>query len=117
MSSNGYAYADCVLVIDDGSTDETVTRAYETGATTIEHERNWGYGAALRTAFEEAARRDADHLVVLDGDGQHNPSDIPRLVAEQERGDAEIVIGNRFVDGHESTIPLYRRLGLRAITC
>lgn len=102
-------------MIDDGSTDGTVVRAREAGTTVIEHEHNRGYGAALRTAFEEGNRRNADHLVVLDGDGQHDPADIPRLVAKQERGDAEKVIGSRFVDGREDTIPLYRRLGIRAI--
>jgi len=70
-------YADLVLVIDDGSSDDTVLLAKEAGATVIEHEENGGYGAALRTAFREANRRRADHLVILDGDGQHDPSDIP----------------------------------------
>jgi hypothetical protein len=70
-------YADEVVVIDDGSADDTAARACDAGATVIEHDHNEGYGAALRTAFETADRRGVDHLVVLDGDGQHDPTDIP----------------------------------------
>ena len=74
-----------VLVIDDGSDDDTADRAKEAGATVIEHEVNSGYGAALKTTFVEAHRLGVDHLVILDGDGQHDASDIPKLVAEQQR--------------------------------
>ena len=72
-------YAEEVVVIDDGSADDTAARAHDTGATVIEHDHNEGYGAALRTAFETADRRGVDHLVVLDGDGQHDPADIPPI--------------------------------------
>jgi cellulose synthase/poly-beta-1,6-N-acetylglucosamine synthase-like glycosyltransferase len=108
-------YAEEVVVIDDGSADDTAARAYDAGATVIEHDHNEGYGAALRTAFETADRRGVDHLVVLDGDGQHDPADIPRLVARQAETDAEIVIGSRFVDGYESAIPSVRRFGIQVV--
>lgn len=108
-------HADHVLVIDDGSDDDTATQATAAGATVIEHRRNKGYGAALKTAFEVAYRNDAHHLVILDGDGQHDPADVPRLVAAQERTGAHLVIGSRFVAGATSNAPLYRRLGLRTI--
>ncbi|WP_248905684.1 glycosyltransferase family 2 protein [Halocatena marina] len=108
-------YADHVLVIDDGSEDNTAVLANETGVTVVEHGRNRGYGAALKTAFETAYRFDTRHLVVLDGDGQHDPSDIPRLVAAQERTGAHLVIGSRFVDGATSNASLYRRMGLKTI--
>ena len=107
-------YADLVLVIDDGSSDDTVLLAKEAGATVIEHEENGGYGAALRTAFREANRRRADHLVILDGDGQHDPSDIPGAVDVQGDG-ADIVIGSRFAEGSETELPLYRRFGLAVV--
>jgi len=103
-----------VLVIDDGSSDDTVLLAKEAGATVIEHEENGGYGAALRTAFREANRRRADHLVILDGDGQHDPSDIPGAVDVQGDG-ADIVIGSRFAEGSETELPLYRRFGLAVV--
>ena len=106
------AYADSVLVIDDGSEDDTAARAQDAGAEVVQHEYNKGYGGALKTAFREANRRETDHLVVLDGDGQHDPADVPRLVDHQRTENAEIVIGSRFVGGVENTIPLYRRFGL-----
>lgn len=108
-------HADHVLVVDDGSDDDTATQAQATGATVVEHRRNEGYGAALKTAFGVAHRYDARHLVVLDGDGQHDPDDIPRLVAAQERTGAHLIIGSRFLDGATSNAPLYRRVGLRTI--
>lgn len=109
------AYADCVIVIDDGSDDDTADRAREAGAVVIEHPYNRGYGAALRSSFRAARARDAAHLLTLDGDGQHDPTDIPRLVAEQHRTNAAVVIASRFVEGHQNTIPTYRRFGLRTI--
>ena len=105
-------YADTVLVVDDGSTDDTVEVAEAAGATVYEHERNVGYGGALKSIFEQADRSDTDFLVVLDADGQHDPSDIPELIERHRESDAEIVIGNRFDDSADTEIPLYRRFGL-----
>lgn len=102
-------HADEVLVVDDGSNDDTATVARGAGATVVEHEKNRGYGSALQTAFEEAAARDTSALVCLDADGQHDPAEIPRLLERIDSG-AELVIGNRF-DG-DSDIPFYRRFGL-----
>lgn len=106
------ATADDVLVVDDGSDDRTVAEAREAGATVIEHETNQGYGAALKTVFTEAERCGTDYLVILDGDGQHDPADIPKLVQEQRDNDAELVIGSRFIGEAGTDAPLYRRLGL-----
>ncbi|MFC6825100.1 glycosyltransferase family 2 protein [Halopelagius fulvigenes] len=106
-------HADTVLVIDDGSADGTAVSAAAAGGIVIRHEENRGYGAALKTAFVEAARRGADHLVILDGDGQHDAGDITKLVSAQRARDAEIVVGSRFKGG--SKMPAYRRLGLEAI--
>ncbi|MFB6165668.1 MAG: glycosyltransferase family 2 protein [Haloarculaceae archaeon] len=108
-------HADEVLVVDDGSDDDTGSLAAAAGASVIEHRRNFGYGAALKSIFREAARRGVDHLVVLDGDGQHDPANIPELVAAQRERGAEVVIGSRFVDGSETDPPLYRRVGLTVI--
>lgn len=103
---------DEVLVVDDGSTDNTVDRARTAGATVISHDSNRGYGRALKTAFHEAEIARADHLIVLDGDGQHDASDIQKLIATQQETGAEVVIGSRFSKGSESVLPAYRRLGL-----
>ena len=104
-----------VVVVDDGSDDDTESRAAEAGATVVSHQVNQGYGAALKTLFEEAKSRNASHLAVVDGDGQHDPSDIPRLVRRQQETSAELVIGSRFGESGKTDIPLYRRFGLVAV--
>lgn len=108
-------YADEVIVIDDGSDDDTAVAARQAGATVIEHEQNRGYGAALKTAFLQAKRSSAAHLVVLDGDGQHDPADIQRMVSHQQRTNAEVVVGCRFGEVAETDIPLYRRFGIGVV--
>ena len=107
-------FGDEVLVVDDGSDDDTAARAREAGAVVVEHDRNQGYGSALRTLFEEADRRRASRLVVIDGDGQHDVADVPRLVDRLDETGAQIVIGNRF-SGDTADIPVYRRFGLWVI--
>nr|WP_244995662.1 glycosyltransferase family 2 protein [Halomicroarcula pellucida] len=109
------AFADEVVVVDDGSRDATADRAREAGATVVAHDWNQGYGGALKTLFREAADRDAAHLVVVDADGQHDPADIPILVETQDRADADIVIGSRYVGDRQSKIPFVRSLGLAVI--
>ena len=109
-------YADEVLVVDDGSTDRTPSRAREAGAAVVEHERNRGYGHTLKTLFVEADSRDADLLVTLDADGQHAAEDVHRLVEKQRESSAELVIGSRFGDAGGAEMPTYRRLGLWVIT-
>jgi len=113
--SEASAYGGEVLVVDDGSQDETVERARQAGATVVEHDENKGYGAALQTVFQEAHRRRANYLAIIDGDGQHDPSDIPRAVETQDDTTADIIIGSRFATGSETEIPLYRRVGLGVI--
>lgn len=108
-------YVDEVLVVDDGSVDDTVAAAERAGATVVEHATNRGYGAALQTAFSEADDRDADALVTLDGDGQHDPEDVPKLLETQRETDANVVVGNRFHDGASHHVPRYRRAGLFVI--
>lgn len=110
--SGAKPYTDEVLVIDDGSDDGTAACAAQAGATVIEHETNRGYGATLKTAFCEADRSGASHLVVLDGDGQHEPGDIPRLLEAQTNGEVDIVIASRYAGDGGPDVPLYRRAGL-----
>ncbi len=107
-------HVDIVLVCDDGSTDLTGEVARSLGAAVIRHERNMGYGAALRTLFKEALKRNIDVAVTLDADGQHDPDFIPHLVKPVEEGEADLVIGSRFVEGGSAPgmSPL-RRLALR----
>lgn len=99
-----------MIVIDDGSTDATAEVAAQAGATVSQHGQNRGYGAAVRNALSKGRELGADVLVILDGDGQHNPKDIPRLVKPLLDGEADIVIGSRFLKGGKKA-PVYRRLG------
>jgi glycosyltransferase involved in cell wall biosynthesis len=105
-----------VLVCDDGSKDRTRVVARENGADVLEHENNMGYGATMQTIFIKARELDADVLVVFDGDGQHDPDEIPELVKPVLEGRADIVIGSRFMKDARRDIPFYRRMGILAIT-
>lgn len=108
-------YVDEVLVIDDGSADSSAEVASEAGAAVYQHSCNQGYGAAIRTALKKGREQEADVLVIIDGDGQHDPRDIPRLVKPIEDGEADVVVGSRFL-GRGQRSPFYRRLGQRALT-
>jgi len=107
-------YVDKVVVIDDGSTDGSVEVARDAGATVSSHDCNKGYGAAIRTAIGSGKAEGADVLVIIDGDGQHKASDIPRLVKPVLEGEADVTIGSRFL-GETTNAPLYRRLGQRVL--
>ncbi len=109
------AFADEVLVVDDGSADGTADRAREAGATVVVHERNRGYGGALKTIFAEAHDREAAHLVTIDADGQHDPAEIPRLVAAQEETGTGVVIASRYVADARTEIPFVRSIGLGVV--
>lgn len=108
-------YADEVLVVDDGSDDSTREVAEYAGATVVSHERNRGYGAALKTAFATADSWGVECLVIIDGDGQHNVSDVPKLCEQISEGSANVAIGSRFAGDAKSEIPLYRRFGLGVV--
>jgi len=108
-------YADKVIVCNDGSTDNTEEKAKEKGATIINHKKNLGYGAAIISLFEEARKQNAEIMITLDGDGQHNPDQIPILVDTLTEHTVDVVIGTRFLD-KKSSSPGYRRTGIKIIT-
>ena len=103
-----------VVVVDDASSDDTVAVARAHGATVLELPFNVGIGGAVQTGFKYALEREYDLAVRLDGDGQHDGREIPKLLAPVERGEADVVIGSRFVDaGGSYRPPFARRLGIR----
>jgi len=113
--SRSKKYVNKVIVIDDGSSDNTYEVASKAGAEVIRHEKSSGVGSATRTGIELARKRDADIVITLDGDGQHNPDEIPRLLSLATVENAGIVIGSRFIDPAYN-IKLHRRFGISTIT-
>ena len=107
-------YVDRVVVIDDGSTDNTADIARTAGAEIISHQKRMGAGAATRDGFTYAHQIGADILVTLDGDGQHDPAEIPLLLEPIISGKADMVIGSRFL--RQAKIRAYRKFGIDIIT-
>ena len=106
-----------VVVVDDGSADDTAEKATTAGATVLRLPVNLGYGAALRLGFRYAARRQWDHALVLDADGQHAAADIPTLLAASRSG-ADLVLGSRFHPDCAAPYPVsrIRRAAMRLVS-
>lgn len=110
-------HVDEVLCVDDGSSDASSRIARKLGATVHHHRANRGYGGALKTIFRIAQERRARALIILDSDGQHEAADIPNLLAPIFSGEADVVIGSRFVTGGAGeSMPTYRAMGIKVIT-
>ena len=104
-----------IIVCDDGSTDKTADIVDALGIRLIKHEKNQGYGASIKSIFEEAKKLEADFLVTFDADGQHQISDISEVLKPLRDEKADIVIGSRF-KGEAKDIPKYRKIGIKTIT-
>ena len=112
VSSLLKSYSQNVLVVDDGSSDETSQVSAEAGAVVVRHPMNRGQGAALQTGFAFAMRQDADVVVTFDGDGQHDEDDISRLIDPILRGKCDVVLGSRF-SGRSIGMPKLRLFVLK----
>ena len=104
---------DDVIVVDDGSSDKTSEVAIEAGARVIRHSVNLGKGEALKSGFK--AIGDDSIIITIDGDGQHNPSEIPDLVRPIIEDGADLVNGSRYMNGPEENTPAYRRVGQKVL--
>ena len=107
---------DTIIVCNDGSSDLTLDIAKKMGVSVINHEKNLGYGAAIRSIFLKAKEMNGDVLVTFDADGQHRIEDIENVIKPIIKQEADLVIGSRFLDESEKEIPQYRKVGIKVIT-
>jgi glycosyltransferase involved in cell wall biosynthesis len=109
-------YGGEVIVYDDGSRDDTYEVATSAGASVIRNSENKGYGVAIRSLFQVAKEKDADIMVTLDSDGQHDPEQIPELIEPLKQG-YDLVIGSRYLRNDDKVkVPRLRSFGIRTIT-
>ena len=107
---------DTIIVCNDGSSDLTSDIAEKMGAFVINHEKNLGYGAAIRSIFLKAKKLNGDILVTFDADGQHRIEDIEKVTKPIIDQEVDLVIGSRFLDESEKEVPRYRKVGIKVIT-
>lgn len=104
---------DCeVLVVEDGSTDDTVAVVRSCGARIVSLPVNLGYGGAIRVGFQYALSKGYDHVVTMDADGQHDAEDLPAILDGLVRARNDLVIGSRFLGQTTYSIPFARRIGM-----
>ncbi len=101
-----------ILVVNDGSSDQTEQKALASGARVLSHPFNMGYGAALQTGYKYALKLGFDYVLQMDGDGQHDPQYLNILLSAAREGKADVVIGSRFLGTGEYRVPLPRRMGM-----
>jgi len=106
-------HVDTVLVIDDGSADDTAKIAKDAGAVVISHNENLGKSAVIKTGFRYALANGFDYVVTIDGDGQHDPAQIPNVLDNVMNNGHDISIGCRF--GSDTEMPSWRKVGKRVL--
>ena len=105
-----------VICIDDGSTDQSATKAIEAGAIVLRHALNVGQGAALSTGFSWVQNQSRfSYVVTFDADGQHRPQDALRLVTELENKKVDVVFASRFLEQDQASVPLAKRVVLKSV--
>jgi glycosyltransferase involved in cell wall biosynthesis len=119
VSGISRAWVDEIILVDDSSADDTVDLARTLPLHVVWHPHNVGYGGNQKTCYLEALQRDADVVVMLHPDGQYEPGLIPRLVEPIVRGDADMVLGSRFLEpggAREGGMPWWKRVANRGLT-
>jgi glycosyltransferase involved in cell wall biosynthesis len=109
---------DIVLLVDDGSSDQTVEIARQLNLELFVHNRNYGYGGNQKTCYVEALRADADIVVMVHPDYQYDPTCLPRIIAPIEGGQADVVLGSRLLSASPISqgMPWWKYLGNRVLT-
>jgi len=105
-----------IIVCDDGSSDSTGKIVKEMGVLVVRHEKNLGYGAAIRSIFLKAREEKSESLITLDSDGQHRIEDIKTVIEPIKNGTSDLVIGSRFLDNNGKNVPRYRKMGIKILT-
>ena len=113
MVAGAKRFVNEVLVVDDGSNDKTANIAKDVGATVIIHKTNKGKSAGIKTGFKYALDNNYDYVVTMDGDAQHDPSEIPLLLNNTKNNGHDITIGIRY--GNKTEMPLWRKFGKRVL--
>ena len=108
--------SDEIIVCNDGSSDLTGEIAEKMGVIVINHEENLGYGAGISSIIKKSKEIDTDILVTFDADGQHRIEDVETVIKPILNGDADLVIGSRFLNTSEKEVPGYRKIGINIIT-
>ena len=106
-------YVDTILVIDDGSSDDTVAMAKGAGAVVLSHEKNMGKSQAIKNGFQYSLEHGYEYVITIDGDGQHNPDEIPLLLADLKEKKFDVALGIRYGDTTE--MPGWRKIGKRIL--
>lgn len=102
-----------IAVINDGSSDKTAYLAEAAGAVVLSHPFNMGYGVSVQTGYKYAVRNNYSYLVQIDGDGQHDPEGIGRLLPVVKGGSADIALGSRFLGSGDYKTSMYRLIGIK----
>ena len=109
-------FCDSIIICNDGSDDLTGNIASDLGAIVVNHKKNLGYGAAIKSLFLKAKEIDSDVLITFDADGQHRITDINSVLLPIKDGISDIVIGSRFLGDKSEDMPEYRKFGIKMIT-
>jgi glycosyltransferase involved in cell wall biosynthesis len=109
LRKSGYSNT---IVVDDGSEDQTYQKALSTNTVVLRHIINRGQGAALQTGIDYALNQEAEIIITFDSDGQHQPEDISKLIKPIQEGEADVVLGSRFLSKNSNT-PFIRKMFLK----